>query len=479
MYRLVLYLAIFLLTVAAILAYFNFFSYSPLAIIFTALYITSVCYLTNHLFSFVYQVPGNVESFFITALILALIVPPISTPHGLFMVSWVAVLSIALKFILAIHKKHIFNPAAIALVFSAMFLNFPATWWVGTKVMAPFVAVAALLIVRKIRRGDLFLSFSAAALFIEAIFIIQNHGQILTALPNYVLRTSFLFFAGFMLTEPLTTPPTRNMQILYGLLVGSLFVPQIHIGPLYTTPEIALVIGNIFSFIVSPKAKAVLFLKEKIALAPDLTEFIFAKPPDFAYQPGQYMEWTLPHPHTDSRGNRRYFTLASSPSEDSLRLGIKFNSPGSSFKNFFHTLDAHSPLVAAQVSGDFILPKDSSQKLVYIAGGIGITPFRSHIKYLLDTHQKRDIILLYFAKDESEFVFKDVFSQAEKEMSLIVHYQLHRLDPEQLKTLVPDYKDRLFYLSGPRGLVTGFEQILASSGVPASHIKTDYFPGFA
>ena len=144
-------------------------------------------------------------------------------------------------------------------------------------------------------------------------------------------------------------------------------------------------VGNVFSYVVSPKRRVVLKLKRKSKMAPDIVDFVFKSSQKLAFQPGQYMEFTLAHPHPDSRGNRRYFTLASSPTEDVVRLGIRFYQQGSSFKKALYRMDGRTKIVAAQIAGDFTLPADPQQKLVFIAGGIGITPFRSMLKYLLDS----------------------------------------------------------------------------------------------
>src|SRR5258706_9040060 len=126
-----------------------------------------------------------------------------------------------------------------------------------------------------------------------------------------------------MLTEPLTTPPTSFLESLYGGMVGILFAP-IHIGLFFTSPEMALSIGNIFSYLVSPKQKLTLILHEKIKLTPDIYDFVFTTKSKLNFKPGEYLEWTLGQKHTDSRGNRRYFTISSSPSETDVRIGVKF-----------------------------------------------------------------------------------------------------------------------------------------------------------
>jgi ferredoxin-NADP reductase len=346
--------------------------------------------------------------------------------------------------------------------------------------------------VKKIQREDVVYSFLASALIITITGAIWNNTFSLDIFQKIFVDSPILFFAAIMLTEPLTTPPTKKLRIWYGILVGALFAPQTHIGSFYTTPEIALVLGNIYSYIVSPKEKLMLKLKEIIPTGQNLYDFIFIPNKQFSFIPGQYMEWTLPHPRADDRGNRRYFTLASSPTEQTVRLGIRFNNPASSYKQSLHGMKPGSQIVAGQRSGDFVLPDDPKQKLVFIAGGIGITPYRSIMKYLSDTKQQRDIVLIYSNKTASEIVYRDIFDEAQKTIGAKIIYTLTdrdhvpknwtglvgRIDEVTLLKEIPDYKERLFYISGPNTLVNGFKKTLKTSGVHENMIKTDFFPGF-
>src|SRR5207237_7792542 len=112
----------------------------------------------------------------------------------------------------------------------------------------------------------------------------------------------------------------------------------------------------------SPKRKFALKLKRKHKIASNIVEFIFKPSQRLVFTPGQYMELTLGHPRPDSRGNRRFFTLASSPTEDYLHLGVRFYADSSSFKKALHRIDSRTTIIAGQVAGDFTLPPDPRQK---------------------------------------------------------------------------------------------------------------------
>lgn len=493
MYRLVLYYLVVLLLLAVVFSSFKLLPSAPLDIIISTLVFLVFSWATNQLFAKVFKAQVNTESVYITALILALIVTPAQTLSDFVFLFWVSVLAMASKYILALGQKHLFNPAAIAVVITALFANHSASWWVGNSAMFPFVAVGGLLIVRKIKREDLVFYFLLTTLAVTTLIAILHGSNITLTLSKVIINSSLAFFAFVMLTEPLTTPPTKVLQAVYGALTGLLFVPQIHLFGLFSTPELALVSANVVSYLVSSKAKLTLSLLQKIKISPDTFDFIFPRPEKFTFQAGQYLEMTLSHDHVDARGNRRYFTIASSPTENTLRLGVKFYEPGSSFKKALLNLDNQTPVVLSQLAGDFVLPKNKNQKLVFIAGGIGITPFRSILKYLTDTKEARDIVLIFSNKHAEDIVYQDVFTAAAQTINLKIIYTLTdlthlpadwsghtgRISADLIKQEIPDYSDRLYYLSGTHSMVEGFKETLGSLALKKSKIIVDYFPGFA
>ena len=396
MYRIVLYSLIFMVLGATVLSFFKILSFDPILFLIGIVFLLIVCLISNNIFAAVFNAPMNVESAYITALILALIIDPM-TKLGDFNIwmffFWVAVWSMASKYIFAIGKKHLFNPVAVAVVITSFAIGQPASWWVGTLAMAPFVIIGGLLITRKIQRFDLVFSFFVASILTILISRAISLFSVFDLSYKTIFYSPFLFLAFVMLTEPLTTPPKRISRISYGAIVGFLATTTQSFFGIFLTPEIGLLLGNFYSYIISPKQKLILKLKDRIKVSENTYDFIFESAKKLNFRPGQYLEWTLGHDKTDSRGNRRYFTIASSPTEQDIRMGIRFYPEGSSFKKELISLKRGDIVVASQLAGEFVLPKNKKKKLVFIAGGIGITPFRSMIKYLIDKKEKRDIVL--------------------------------------------------------------------------------------
>ncbi len=492
MYKLVLYSLVALAGLSIVFSFFGILSYSPLSLIISIVSIVFVCFVSNTIFAKILNVQVNSESYLITALILYLILFPVTTVDEIVTVGLVAFVSMASKYILAINKKHIFNPVAIAIFLATLFGSGIASWWVGSTTLVIPVIILGLLIIRKVRRFEMFFAFLIASIISLFIFNYSDSSKFLEFLKITFLSGPLFFLGFFMLTEPLTTPPKMKMQIVYGVIVGALLGSSFEYGILYSTPGFALIVGNIFSYLVSPKARLVLTLIKKNQLTKDIYEFIFKSDVKLSYLPGQYLEWTLGHKSPDMRGNRRYFTIESSPTEEEIKLGVKFYDNSSSFKKKLLSMNDGEKIYASQLSGEFTMPEDTKKKLVFIAGGIGVTPFRSMVKYLVDKKERRDIVLFFSNRTPADIVYKDLLDQAEREIGLKVIYAVNDLagsilqdnmrigfvNEEMIRKEVSDYAERTFYISGPHVMTTAFESTLSKMGIKSSNIKTDFFPGF-
>ncbi|MFZ2523179.1 MAG: RnfABCDGE type electron transport complex subunit D [Minisyncoccia bacterium] len=492
MYRLVLYGLSVLVFISIVMRFLGYLFFSPVGILLTLAVMCISCYLSNRLIAFLLNAQINVESAWITALLLTLIVWPIKSLSDVGVYMLIAFVAMASKYFLAINKKHLFNPVAIALVLAGLVGNGSGVWWVGNSMMIFPVAILGFLILRKTKRFEMFGAFLATAILSIISVSLYEGLPLLDTIYSAILSGPLIFFATVMLTEPLTTPPYRLTQIIYGLLVGVVYGLDFNIGSIYNTPELALVIGNIFAYFVSPKERLKLKLIEKKNLTSDTYEFTWLPDRKFSFMPGQYLEWTLGHSTPDTRGNRRYYTISSSPTEEKIKIGIKTYPDPSTFKQKLVSLSPGDSIFASQLAGEFTLPSDESKKMVWIAGGIGVTPFRSMAKYILDKNENRDIIFFYSNKTSKDIVYNDIFNLVEKN-GVKTHYVCNTKTPDDsmldmkygyvdevmLKAHVPDYKDRIFYISGPHGMVTSFESTLSKLGIPSSQIKVDFFPGFA
>jgi glycine betaine catabolism B len=202
---------------------------------------------------------------------------------------------------------------------------------------------------------------------------------------------------------------------------------------------------------------------------------------------GQYIELTLHHDKPDERGERRWFTLSASPSEPlvSISTRLRQGDEGSSFKRKLQALRPGDEVIMSQPMGDFVLPKDKTIPLVFIAGGIGITPMRSMVKWLYDTGEKRTVDLLYASNTLDEVAFRDLFENYGVNMKIILSEppagwpgETERLSGEKILELSPDDKRKLYYISGPEPMVETLVDQLKLLGLPESRLVTDYFPGY-
>jgi glycine betaine catabolism B len=334
------------------------------------------------------------------------------------------------------------------------------------------------------RAWPMMLSFILVG-FVTFLFEEWRYGNnVFETWTTYFLVYPTLFLGFFMLTEPFTLPPTKSMRMGYGALVGFLSSTALFVPLFAMTPELALILGNLAAYPYTLKRKLLLIFREKREIGPLLYELTFTKPAGFTFQPGQYVEWMLPHNPTDARGIRRYFTILSSPTESVVRLGCKIPTPGSSYKQALLGLKPGDVIIGSQLAGDFLLPEQSTQKIAWVAGGIGVTPFVSQVQYLGDSNETRDIVLLYAANSPAELVYQKELAAVATVVPVLANGALPGsesgfLTGDIITRRVPDYLDRTWYISGPPGMVNATVKTLSTLGVSKRHIVKDFFPGLA
>jgi len=502
MYRLMLYFLILLNVSAVTLSALGALPYPALDLLLTPLYLVFICWLANRAFANLARTAPNPDSPVITALILALIVGPFTTFNNLTFLTILGIVAMASKYVLVFRQTHIFNPAAVAVLLTAVFINQGASWWVGSTALLVPVLVGGVLVARKTNRGHLIVSFLLSYLVLFSLGQLAdgtNFDQLTGQLTGLFASSPLLFFSFVMLVEPLTSPADRRLRTYFGVLVAALlFIYQNFLPQVPYSLELALIFGNVFAFATQINQRFVLKLVEKREEASSITSFLFESSFPILFRAGQFLEWTLGHPHPDQRGIRRYFTIASSPTEPHIQLTTKFTvDHPSTFKQALQKLKPGDTIRAARAEGEFVLPDDTDQPLVFVAGGIGVTPFRSMIQFLLDQKQTRRIVLFYSARTADEIAFHDLFDQAEKEIGLKTVYTITDTPPpgwadrtclrrqagfineKMIQEEVPDHlQNWLYYVSGPKPMVQAFEKMLAGMGIPSDRVKHDYFPGY-
>jgi ferredoxin-NADP reductase len=218
-----------------------------------------------------------------------------------------------------------------------------------------------------------------------------------------------------------------------------------------------------------------------------INSFWFEPERPLDYIAGQFIEMTIIHDKPDDRGIKRWFTVSSSPSDAPLiSITTKFSQPSSSFKKSLLELKKGDTVTISDPMGDFVLPKDAEIPLTFVAGGIGITPFHSIIKWLHDTKQSRDISLLYAAREESELVFLKIFESYGMKRQILLSEPDNnwsgltgKLSGQRIVEMTTPRDNSLVFVSGPEKMVESLQDQLMANGINKSHQVGDFFPGYS
>lgn len=216
-------------------------------------------------------------------------------------------------------------------------------------------------------------------------------------------------------------------------------------------------------------------IRELRQISSKIFSLVFEKPENFNFYAGQYLDITL---DTKDRFKSREFTISSSPTEKSLVIITKKGV--SEFKKTLEKLQAGDSVEITHPAGTFTL--DETEPAVFIAGGIGITPFRSILKDMVDKKLTTTVTLIYSNSDES-FLFEEELELWKELLNLTVHYvvtkKTGRLDKEKLKRLTIDHKpSTIYYLAGRTSFVDSIEKILLDLKVDPINIRYDRFTGY-
>jgi ferredoxin-NADP reductase len=226
--------------------------------------------------------------------------------------------------------------------------------------------------------------------------------------------------------------------------------------------------------------------------AQTIASFLFEPSGQYRYEAGQYSVFTIPHHMPDNRGTSRTMTLSSSPTEDLLKITLRlFGNEGSSFKRALIALHPGDEVTIFESMGDLVLPLDTSQPLLFVAGGVGVASYVGMMQWLLDKRQQRDITLLYAVSRPDDIILQQPFDAyagrypLTKQLYTPIVNSAYDFIGDIIRghlsgaAIVPYIRpETLVYLSGPENMVTDLLVELKTDGVSNQQIIFDYFEGY-
>ncbi len=219
--------------------------------------------------------------------------------------------------------------------------------------------------------------------------------------------------------------------------------------------------------------------------------FVFDRPAEYDYRAGQYCALRVKElVEADPKGPARSFSFSSSPSDEKLTFAMRSGPSG--FKKTMWSLKPGDTIEATKAVGFFTEPDDNDQPIVFIVGGIGITPALSILREALKQGSTREYTLFYanrFAKDAAfhedlkqleealpHFRYITVLSQSEDPVASKNDERGYITAP-MLEKYVPNASACLYYLVGSVQFIDTMEELLAGLGVMKEQCKKDPFTG--
>lgn len=233
-------------------------------------------------------------------------------------------------------------------------------------------------------------------------------------------------------------------------------------------------------------------LLNRVEVAEGTIAFHFEKPTGFDFKPGQSADLTLPNPpETDAEGNVRTFSIASAPFEDQLMFATRMRD--TAFKRSLKKMPLGTVVKMDSAMGSFTLHKNSAKPAVFLAGGIGVTPFSSIVRQADHDRAPHKLYLFYSNRRPEDAPFVEVLQNLEKtnpQFRVIAtmtemrrwkktwNGETGRIDQEMLSKYLNELRGPIYYVAGPPALVSGMRKMLVASGVDEDDIRSDEFSGY-
>jgi ferredoxin-NADP reductase len=233
-------------------------------------------------------------------------------------------------------------------------------------------------------------------------------------------------------------------------------------------------------------------LLRRVEVAEGTLAFHFEKPSQFDFKPGQSADLTLSNPpETDAEGNTRTFSIASCPFEGQLMFASRMRD--TAFKRSLKKIPLGTEVKIDSPMGSFALHKNSAKAAVFLAGGIGITPFLSILGQADHDRLRHKLHLFYSNRRPEDTPFLETLQMLEKSnphfqlistMTEMSHSKMEwqgetgLINQEMLTRHLTGLQGPIFYVAGPPAMVAAMRQMLVGANVDEDDIRTEDFAGY-
>ena len=233
-------------------------------------------------------------------------------------------------------------------------------------------------------------------------------------------------------------------------------------------------------------------LLKKEEVATGTMSFLFSRPENFIFKPGQHIDLTIPNPpENDDEGNIRTFSVANAPEEKGLLVATRMRD--TAFKRVLKALPEGSALEMDGPYGNMILQSNIARPAVFLAGGIGITPFRSMAFEAAAKNLPHKIFLFYSNRTLEDAAFLAelrALEEKNKNYKLITTLTASEeaesgksdetgyITEAMIKKYIPEFLSPIYYLAGPPAMTAALHGILTEHGVSEDDIRMEEFSGY-
>ena len=227
--------------------------------------------------------------------------------------------------------------------------------------------------------------------------------------------------------------------------------------------------------------------KREVAKGTLFVRFAVEDYPD--YRPGAYFWVELPdRGHSDEKGLRRHISLATSPTERG-GVGLATRIRETAFKRTLAELEVGDEVQVEEPKGSFLLPEDTDAEYAFVAGGIGITVFRSMLRFIADEGLPYRVTLVYSNRYRESSAFLDELEELERRIGGLRvvltmtdeqdwEGETRHLDADVLRELLGGLEDKTFLIAGPPAMTEAVADSLLGTGLREERVLASKFSGY-